>query len=171
MVSLTMLVVIGLAGAMPMYRPAMELIGMPRERVRAQPMLATLRGLAAGRSVLVMTGGYTPGVPSMVDASLATRGPGLVFLPGTVKLAAGNASQRAQAAALRPFVINELVTDLEHLRPHIVAVDLQRDRQALPADFDILAFYMSDEHFRRAWSAYTRVASIPGWDFYRRKED
>ncbi|MFT8245516.1 hypothetical protein [Roseomonas sp. BN140053] len=149
-------------------RPASEVTYAARAHFRDTPLIATLQRLAAGQSYLMLTGGYLWGVPGLIDATLGARGLGQVFLPGAAQLAAGNADSRARAAALYPFVVQELVGDLERFRPAIVAVDRRQHRQGLPESFDILRYYGDAESFRRAWASYRLVESQGGWDFYRR---
>jgi hypothetical protein len=59
---------------------------------------------------------------------------------------------------------------MRHYKPDVIAVDRNADKQALPDDFDVLAWYLTDPGFRQrlgqttAWSG-----SAPGWDFYARE--
>lgn len=163
-----LLVAIAAAAATQAVRPYYELAGVSRARYAAQPFLATLRALAQGQSVLMLTSGVQMGFPSMAQVRLGASQPGQLLLPGAVRLAMGSAEERARAAALRPAVVGALVDDLRRFRPDFVAVDRRREKQALPDDFDILAYYIGDAGFRAQWSDYQLVRSIPGWDFYRR---
>ncbi len=154
--------------------PWQETTAETRARVRTEPLIATLRQIATGKSVLLLTSGYQPGYPSMTDTKLAGRAPSQTLLPGIVKLADGTPAQRVRAVALRQIAVHELVEDLQRYRPDFVAVDRHRDllrrqvEQARPDGFDILRFYDSDPAFAEAWRAYRLDRSIPGWDIYAR---
>ncbi len=163
-----LLVAVGAASALQLLRPYQELVGFARARFAAQPLAATLRELAEGRSVLLVTSGSQMGFPSMARVRLGASQTGQLMLPGAARLAMGDAAQQALAARLRPFVIQALVDDLVRFRPDFVAVDRRREKQALPDDFDVLAYYADDATFQRQWSAYRLVRSVPGWDFYQR---
>jgi len=152
-------------------RPAGEVAYAARARYRDTPLIATLQRLAAGQSYLMLTGGYLWGVPGLIDATLGARGLGQVFLPGASRLLAGDAGQRERAAALYPFVVEELVGDLERFRPAVVAVDTRPNKQGMPENFDILRYYGDADSFRRAWARYRLLESRGGWDFYGRADD
>jgi hypothetical protein len=169
--TLALLGVIACQSGFIFVRPVTEFTYATRERFMTTPLVSTLRRLVAGRSFLIFTDGFQWGVPSLIGGRLAARAPSQTFLPGAALLALGNESQRAQAAALRPLVIAQLVEDLDRLRPAIVALDLRTRRQALPDGYDILGYYQDDPSFQRAWSAYRRVESAGGWDFYARNPD
>ncbi len=166
--ALTMVAVTGTATAMSLARPYLDLAAMPRSRFQSDPLLSALRDTAPGQPVLLLTGGFLMGFPSVAGVALGASSVGQVLLPGTVTLSRGDAADRARAEALRPRVVGQLVNDLQRFRPTVVAVDRRRARQALPADFDILAYYESDPRFRTEWAAYRLAETVPGWDLYRR---
>jgi hypothetical protein len=84
-------------------------------------------------------------------------------------LEAGNAQERAQAAPLRQVMFELTVRDLRVYKPMVVAVDVNPQKQAMPDNFDILAYFMADPGFRSAWSEYQLTVSVPGWDLYTPK--
>jgi hypothetical protein len=88
------------------------------------------------------------------------------MLPGIVKLERGSERDRERASALRQVLIGLVLHDMRHYHPDIVAVDRNADKQALPPDFDILAWFLTDPAFRKAWADYRLVRQAPGWDFY-----
>jgi hypothetical protein len=139
-----------------------------RPRFLATPLVGTLARSFRGDSVLLLTGGFQPGFPSLAGVRLGSRAPGQVLLPGAVRLAEAKAADKSVAATVRSRAIAVAVEDLEHYRPDVVGVDRNAVKQALPEDFDVLAFYLSDPGFRQAWSAYRLTTSIPGWDLYTR---
>jgi len=166
--ALTMMAMTGTATAMSLTGPYLDLASVPRSRFEGDPLLSALRDRAHGQPVMLLTGGFLMGFPSLAEVELGASSVGQVLLPGTVILSRGNAAERAQAESLRPYVVAQLVNDLQRFRPTIVAVDRRPARQALPADFDILAYYASDPQFRKEWAAYRMVATVSGWDLYRR---
>ncbi|MGH6754530.1 MAG: hypothetical protein ACREDP_20440, partial [Bradyrhizobium sp.] len=125
--------------------------------------------VAAGRKVMLLTSSLQEGFPSLAGVQLAARHPGQPMLPGTVKLEAGSERDRIRASALRQVLIGLVLQDMRQYQPDIVAVDRNVDQPALPVDFDILAWFLVDPAFRRAWGGYRLVAQAPGWDFYERK--
>lgn len=163
------LAAIGVFGMALALRPVDEALADTKVRFASQPLISTLREFAAGRKVMLLTSGLQEGFPSLAGVQLAARHPGQPMLPGTVRLEAGSQRDRARASALRQVLIGLVLHDMRHYRPDIVAVDRNIDKQALPADFDILAWFLADPAFRKAWADYHLVKQAPGWDFYERR--
>lgn len=161
--------VIGLFGLMLALRPIDDAVARTKARFESEPLISTLHRIAAGRKVMLLTPGMQDGFPGLAGVQLAARHPGQPMLPGLVKLEAGNERDRQRAAVLRQVLIGLILADLRHYRPDIIAVDRNTDRQALPDNFDILAYFLADPSFREAWSRYELVERAAGWDFYERK--
>lgn len=164
----TILAMIGLFGMALALRPVDEALADTKARFASEPLIKTLRELAPGRKVMLLTSGLQDGFPSLAGVQLAARHPGQPMLPGTVKLEAGGERDRARGAALHQVLIGLILNDMQHYRPDVIAVDRNADKQALPPDFDMLAYFMSDPGFRKAWGDYHLVIRAPGWDFYER---
>jgi hypothetical protein len=160
---------IGLFGMVLALRSVDEALADTKVNFASQPLIRTLHEFAAGRKVMLLTSGLQQGFPSLAGVQLAARHPGQPMLPGTVKLEAGNERDRARASALRQVLIGLVLKDMRHYQPDIVAVDRNVDKQALPVDFDILAWFLADPTFRKAWGDYRLVTQAPGWDFYEHK--
>jgi len=163
------LATIGVFGMALALRPVDEALADTKVRFASQPLIRTLHEFAAGRKVMLLTSGLQEGFPSLAGVQLAARHPGQPMLPGTVRLEAGSQRDRARASALRQVLIGLVLHDMRHYHPDIVAVDRNADKQALPADFDILAWFLADPAFRKAWADYHLVRQAPGWDFYGRQ--
>ncbi|HEY6430448.1 MAG TPA: hypothetical protein VIZ17_00570 [Acetobacteraceae bacterium] len=148
--------------------PWRETTALTRPRFHREPLISTLGQMAAGKSVLLLTSGFQMGFPSMTGARLAGRAPSQILVPGIVKLANGNADQRARAATLHQLAVQELVEDIRRYHPDFIAVDRRTVKQALPDGFDMLHFYDVDPVFVSAWHNYGLARSIPGWDLYAR---
>jgi hypothetical protein len=160
-----------IGGAFVSMRPLMETFTFERSAFRNKPLIKNLADLAAGRPVLLLTAGFQFGVPSLAGVQIGSRAPGQNLLPAIVRLANGNADQRATSARLAALADREVVDDLNHYEPHIVAVDHGSGRQALPDDFQILDFYLQHEDFRLAWQHYQPVRASGGWEFFVRLPD
>lgn len=167
--ALMVLASISVFGVALALRPVEEALADSRAQVASQPLIKTLNGFAAGRKVMLLTSGLQEGFPSLAGVELAARHPGQPMLPGAVKLADGTERDRARASALRQILIGLILRDMRHYTPDVIAVDRNLDKQALPAGFDILAWFLSDPAFRKAWEEYRLVTQAPGWDFYERK--
>ncbi|HEY6433078.1 MAG TPA: hypothetical protein VIZ17_13950 [Acetobacteraceae bacterium] len=165
-----LLAVVAVATVCLALRPLQEGLQITRSRFLARPLIHTLRQMAAGKRVLLLTAGYQMGFPALADVKVGAREPGQSLLPGTVKLelSARTPAQRATAEALRQLATSQLIEDLDRYQPEIVAVDKNHIKQGLPDDFDMLAFYDRDEAFRRVWADYRPTAKIEGWDLYQR---
>jgi hypothetical protein len=161
--------VIGLFGLMLALRPIDDALAQTRVRFESEPLIKTLHRSAAGRKVMLLTPGMQAGFPGLAGVRLAARHPGQPMLPGLVKLEGGNEHDRQRAGVLRQVLIGLILADLRHYQPDFIAVDRNTDRQALPDDFDILAYFMADPAFREAWSQYELSDRVSGWDFYERK--
>jgi hypothetical protein len=160
--------IVAQAGALSL-RPFEECaFTLTRSRFLATPLVGTLARSFRGDSVLLLTGGFQLGFPSLAGVRLGSRAPSQVLLPGAVRLADGKAADKLLAATVRSRAIAVAAEDLEHYRPDVVGVDRNASKQALPENFDVLGFYLSDPRFRQAWSAYRLTTSIPGWDLYTR---
>ncbi len=157
-----------LIGALIAMRPAFEAITNTRSSFGGDALIAALRQQATNQPVMLLTSGLQAGFPSLAHVELAARHPGQPMLPGTVKLENGTAEDRRLGAALRHTMTELTVHDLEHFKPLFVAVDRNHIKQALPNDFDILAYFTADPAFSKAWSDYHLVTSVPGWDLYER---
>jgi len=152
-------------------RPAESWLTFSRPYNLASPVIQALRAEARGKSLLIIDSGFRGGVPYLVEARLVGRAPSQLLLPGTIKLAEGTAAQKEKAAEMRKLATEQLVDDIARNRPDVIGVHVGLDRQAIPADFDILDFYIADPAFKREFAAYTKVNSVRGWDIYRRKPD
>lgn len=165
----TMLATIGLFGMALALRPVDEALADTKAHFASQPLIRTLHEIAGGRKVMLLTSGLQEGFPSLADVQLAARHPGQPMLPGTVRLEAGSERDRVRAGTLRLVLIGLVLQDIRRYQPDVVAVDRDVDKQALPANFDILAWFLTDPGFRKAWADYRPLAHAPGWDFYERK--
>jgi hypothetical protein len=165
----TVLVMIGVFGLALALRPVDEALADSKARVSAQPLIKTLQQVAAGQKVMLLTSGLQQGFPSLAGVELAARHPGQPMLAGTVRLEGGSERDRTRAAQLRQVLIGLTLNDMRHYKPNVIAVDRNADQQALPDDFDVLAWFMTDPAFRRAWAGYRLVRQAPGWDFYARE--
>lgn len=165
----TVLAMIGLFGLALALRPVDEALADSKARFAAQPLIKTLQQVAAGQKVMLLTSGLQLGFPSLAGVELGARHPGQPMLAGTVKLETGSERDRARATQLRQVLIGLTLQDIRHYQPDIIAVDRNVDKQALPDDFDVLAWYLTDPAFRRAWAGYRLVKQAPGWDFYARE--
>jgi hypothetical protein len=152
-------------------RPVMEMFTFERSIFRGKPLVRDLHDLAAGQPILLLTGGFQYGVPYLADVQLGSRAPSQILLPGIIRLAEGNADQRALAARLAMLASQELVEDIDRYKPHIVAVDLRAERQGLSDSFSILDFYLEHPDFRLAWQHYSLVRTDDGWEFFARLPD
>jgi len=164
-----LLATITVAVSVLMLRPVEEgLITYPKARFLTRPLIQSLRQIATGDKVMLLTSGFQEGFPSLAEVKVGGRAPGQLLLPGTVKLlaAAHTPAQQARAEAFRHLTIAQAVEDLGHYQPKFVAVDRNKTKQALPDDYDILKFYESDEAFQHAWANYQLAKRIPGWDLY-----
>ena len=149
-------------------QPLDDAVFATRAKATATPLIATLRHSFNGKSLLVLTSGYQPGIPSLAGVSLAARAPSQLLLPGAVRLAEGNAAQRKRAVEVRGLATNLLIEDLDRYHPDVVAVDRRPVKQSLPNNFDVLKFYQADPQFGQAWSDYRLAVSLNGWDLYAR---
>jgi hypothetical protein len=165
----TVLAMIGLFALALALRPVDEALADSKARFAAQPLIRTLQQVASGQKVMLLTSGLQEGFPSLAGVELAARHPGQPMLAGTVRLESGSERDRARATQLRQVLIGLTLHDMQHYAPDVIAVDRNADKQALPDDFDVLAWYMTDPAFRRAWAGYRLVKQAPGWDFYARR--
>jgi hypothetical protein len=163
------LATIGVFGMVLALRPVDEALADTKVHFASQPLIKTLHEFAAGRKVMLLTSGLQQGFPSLAGVQLAARHPGQPMLPGTVRLENGSERDRVRAAALRQVLIGLILKDLRRYEPDVIVVDRNADKQALPADFDILTWFLADPAFRRAWADYRLVTKAPGWDFYERR--
>jgi hypothetical protein len=164
-------VVLGTAGlliASLFLRPLSEAFSLTQQRYAERPLIRKLHELAAGQPVMLLTSGLQMGFPSLAGVQVASRHPGQTLLGGTVRLERGNAQERAQAAPLRRTMFDLTVRDLQRYKPTVVAVDVNPQKQAMPDNFDMLAYFTADPGFRDAWAEYKLTASVPGWDMYTR---
>ena len=159
------------AGAFVSLRPLTETMTFARYVFQNKPLIRNLHDLAAGRPVLLLTGGFQFGVPSLANVQLGSRAPSQILLPGIVRLAEGNADQQAAAKRLATLASQELVEDIDRYKPDIVALDQRPGRQALPDNFSILDFYLQRQDFRLAWQHYKPVKTNGGWEFFARLPD
>ena len=159
----------GLLVASLFLRPFSEALTLTQTRYVALPLIRTLHDIAGGQPVMLLTSGLQMGFPSLAGVEVGARHPGQVMLPGTVRLAAGNAQERVQAAQLRQIMFDLTAQDLRRYKPVVVAVDTNAQKQAMPDNFDILAYFAVDPGFRNAWSEYQLTMSVPGWDLYTLK--
>ena len=162
-------VVVGSAGlliASLFIRPVSETFSLTQARYAERPLIRALRDMGAGHPVMLLTSGLQMGFPSLAGVEVGSRFPGRALLPGTIRLEAGNARDVARAAPLRRTMFELTVRDLRLYKPAVVAVDVNPEKQAMPDDFDILAYFMADPGFSGAWSEYRLTASVPGWDLY-----
>jgi hypothetical protein len=166
----TLFLVAGQAAVL-MLHPVDEWHSFSRPYNLASPVIQAMRTEARGKSLLIIDSGFRGGVPYLVEARLVGRAPSQLLLPGTLKLAEGTPAQREKAAAMRKLATEQLVEDIARNRPDVIGVHVALDRQAIPADFDILGFYMADPAFQREFAAYTKVNSVRGWDIYRRQQN
>ena len=74
------------AGAFVSLRPITETMTFARYVFQNKPLIRNLHDLAAGRPVLLLTGGFQFGVPSLANVQLGSRAPSQILLPGIVDL-------------------------------------------------------------------------------------
>jgi hypothetical protein len=152
----------------------MALAPYDRALSRDPPDVAEFRALArrhaAGERFLALSSDLWPAFPATVEigAAWASRSPAQWFVPGAVRLLAGNADERARGERIRAVVFDMLAEDFARYRPTVLAVKVRPPFLGLPAGFDMTAFLRQDARLRAALDGYREVARGEAWVFYRR---
>jgi hypothetical protein len=107
---------------------------------------------------LILSTDVAPGFPLALDKERvwASRMPCLIMLPGLVR-----AAQHGQTSPWERIFREWINTDLRRYRPALVFVRVEGD-QALPPDFDVLAWLLRDPGFASIWGQYHQVGTRDG---------
>ncbi len=128
------------------------------------PVALGLSFAPKGGYVYVFTTNMTPAFPTVVllDLKWASR-----F--ATLWPLAGIAADRPEAAdsAYAQGLAQAVTEDFLRYRPDVVLVDLRDDQFGLPRHYDILGFFLRDNHFASVWRDYRQFGAVDGYAVYR----
>jgi hypothetical protein len=112
---------------------------------------------------LILSTNVSPAFPLALeeDRVWASRTPCLIMLPGLVR-----AARLGQASKWESTFREWINADLRHYRPALVFVRVKGD-QALPPDFDVLAWLLRDPQFASIWTQYRQDGVRDGYRMFR----
>jgi len=169
----------GLALALGVVAPQPTRPLVSRADLASWELVEQLRTLGDPPVALLLSTSLEPGFPIVTELDLAwgSRFPCLWTLAGLRHREQLQQQGGADAAGTSAVTLHELedatarmlAADLDRYTPSVVAVDERPERQAIDADFDILARLRAHRSFEEAWRPYVRVAKADGFEIYRRQ--
>lgn len=134
--------------------------------------LADMRRIMRGSdssSFLALSTSIFPVFPAVVDEHVTwgSRSPAQWIVPGAVRLQLGDARSKALGLRMNKLVSNLVSDDLLMFKPAIVVVQ-HSDNQAMPKEFDWVAFLSKTQRFRKVWLSYCLTEFGVKWSIYHR---
>jgi len=133
-------------------------------------LIALAAAPAAGKPFLAVSTSVWPAFPMALDSG--ARWVGRVgcqwMIPGALRLAQGDAGERAQAAHYAGVALGMLAEDIARGRPAVLAVAIGPDGQGLDGPFDLLAYLRGHDGLRAELDGYRERARGTYWAVYDR---
>ena len=143
------------------------------QRSNLTPAYLAFDGVPPGETVYALSTGVIPAFPTVVMMGLrwGSRYPSLWPLPRLLWAQRQSPAASALLDRYRAPFIDAIRDDLLRYQPKLVLVDANVSQMAVPANTDLLAFFLSDARFAETWGRYEQVATMPGFRLYALKDE